>query len=255
MANVPGPGMGIGGRFQEETKYSSETVGSHKLGRASRPEAVKVCPDPLAIVPLPPPEHRGAIWELLGTRRSRRLYDPAPALELEALASLLWACQGITAVRGRTLFRTAPSAGALHPVETYCAIRAVKGLEPGVYHFRADTFELECLSREDPARPLSMAALGQSMVAEAQITMVWSAVIRRCTWKYRERAYRYIYLDAGHVAQNLYLAAEALGLGVCAVGAFFDDDVNAVVGLDGVEETAIYLASVGIPRRTSPMEE
>ena len=76
--------------------------------------------------------------------------------------------------------------------------------------------------------------------------MIWSGLIARGRWKYRQRAYRYIYLDAGHVAQNLYLAGEALGLGICAVGAFYDDDVNRIVNLDGTEETVIYMATIGI---------
>jgi SagB-type dehydrogenase family enzyme len=85
------------------------------------------------------------------------------------------------------------------------------------------------------------------MVADAQVVFLWTAVVARSEWKYRQRAYRYIYLDAGHIAQNLYLAGAAAGLGVCGVGAFFDDSVNALIGLDGAKETVLYLASVGWP--------
>ncbi len=83
------------------------------------------------------------------------------------------------------------------------------------------------------------------MVADAQVCFIWTAVVERSKWKYRQRAYRYIYMDAGHIAQNLYLAATALGLGVCSIGAFYDDRVNALLGLDGIRETTVYLASVG----------
>ena len=83
------------------------------------------------------------------------------------------------------------------------------------------------------------------MLENAALAFIWTAVIERSKWKYRERAYRYIYMDAGHIGQNAYLAAEALGLGCCAVGAFFDDEVNAVIGVDGENETAVYLCSIG----------
>ncbi len=98
---------------------------------------------------------------------------------------------------------------------------------------------------------MASAALGQEMVADAQVIFVWSAVLERGKWKYRERAYRYIYIDAGHIGQNLYLAAEALGLGACTIGAFFDDDVNRLIGLDGTEEPVIYVGCVGWPRKES----
>jgi len=89
--------------------------------------------------------------------------------------------------------------------------------------------------------------LGQQLVSDAQVTFIWSAVMERSTWKYRERAYRYIYIDAGHIGQNLYLAAEALGLGACTIGAFLDDDINQMIEIDGVSETVIYLGCVGWP--------
>jgi SagB-type dehydrogenase family enzyme len=130
-------------------------------------------------------------------------------------------------------------------VETYLLVNNVETLEKGIYHFRPHYFDLEFLREGDISGDLARAALGQSMVVGSQVTFIWSAVIERSKWKYRERAYRYIYLDAGHIAQNLYLAGEALGLSVCAIAAFFDDEVNRLVGLDGVKETTIYLATVG----------
>jgi SagB-type dehydrogenase family enzyme len=92
---------------------------------------------------------------------------------------------------------------------------------------------------------LCSAALGQTMVRECAAVFIWTAVVARSKWKYRERAYRYIYLDAGHIGQNLYLAAVALGLGCCTIGAFFDDEVNEVLNIDGTEETAVYMGIVG----------
>ena len=134
-------------------------------------------------------------------------------------------------------------------METYLAVRAVDGLEPGIYHFRPLTADLEFVKRGDYARILASAALGQEMVADAQVTFIWSAVLERGKWKYRERAYRYIYIDAGHIGQNLYLAAEGLGLGACTIGAFFDDDVNSLIGVNGIDETVIYMGCVGWPAK------
>jgi SagB-type dehydrogenase family enzyme len=165
---------------------------------------------------------------------------------MEHLSSLLWATQGVTAEYGETLFRTAPSAGALYPVETYIFANQVETLEKGIYHFRPREFDLELIREEDLAKELSFGALGQNMVLQAHVTFLWSAVVERAKWKYRQRAYRYIYLDAGHIAGNLYLAGEALGLGVCTIGALFDDPVNNILGIDGEEETIIYMATAGL---------
>jgi len=87
----------------------------------------------------------------------------------------------------------------------------------------------------------------------AQLIFIWSSIIDRGKWKYDQRAYRYIYLDAGHIAQNLYLAGEALGLGICAIGAFYDDAVNAIMGFDGEDETVIYMATVGFRSSDCPI--
>jgi len=92
---------------------------------------------------------------------------------------------------------------------------------------------------------LASAALNQDLIARCGATFVWTAVIPRTKWKYRERCYRYIYLDAGHIGENLYLAVEALGLGCCTIGAFYDEEINQLIGVDGIEETTIYLGVVG----------
>jgi SagB-type dehydrogenase family enzyme len=244
---------GIGTRFQEETKYTWERLKGHTLDWNAMPDAYKHYDNPLARIVLPKPVLKGEkdLWKLIAQRRSRREYDSRGKLDLDVLAVLLWATQGITARWGDTLFRVAPSAGGLFPVETYLNVRSVDQLESGIYHFRPADFDLEFLRKGNFSGGLAGAALEQAIVADAQVTFIWSAILARAKWKYRERAYRYIYLDAGHIAQNLYLAGEALGLGVCAVGAFLDDDVNRFLGLDGIEETVIYMASVGKLQGTS----
>jgi SagB-type dehydrogenase family enzyme len=241
----------IGERFQQETKYDPNKSLGHGLNWSQRPKAYKNHDSPLAYIPLSDPDLKSHanLWQLLRDRRSRRQYDPGGNLKKDHLSILLWATQGVTSKYGEFLFRTAPSAGGLYPVETYLFLRAVEGLEPGIYHFRAHVFDLELLKKGDYSRELANAALGQMIVMGAQTTFIWSAVVERSRWKYRQRAYRYIYLDAGHIAQNLYLAAEALGLGACAIGALFDDRVNSIIGVDGIEETVIYMATVGWPQR------
>jgi SagB-type dehydrogenase family enzyme len=238
---------GIGTRFQEETKYTWEKLQGHSLDWSALPDTYKNYANPIAKIILPKPVLRSGedFWKIIARRRSRREYNSHKKLSLDSLSLLLWAAQGITARWGDTAFRTAPSAGGLFPVETYLNIRFVDQLESGIYHFRPNAFDIEFIRKGDFSKGLAEAALHQNIIADAQVTFIWSAVLERGKWKYRERAYRYIYLDAGHIAQNLYLAGEALGLGVCAVGAFIDDDVNRLLEIDGVEETVIYMAAVG----------
>ena len=240
----------IGEKFQQATKYSPDKPMGYTLDWSRRPEPYKNHRSPLAYIPLPDPDIKSGanLRQLLQDRRSRREYDAGQSLKGELLSAILWATQGITAKYGEFLFRTAPSAGGLYPVETYLFLRAVDGFEPGIYHFRPQVFDLELLKKGNYARELTEAALGQTIVMGAQVTFIWSAVVERSKWKYRQRAYRYIYLDAGHIAQNLYLSAEALKLGVCAIGALFDDKVNSIIGVDGIEETVIYMATVGWPQ-------
>jgi SagB-type dehydrogenase family enzyme len=213
------------------------------------PERYKNYPESAKKTTLPEPQlnQNENVWDAIYRRRSLREYAPDLTLPLDTLATLLWATQGITAAAAGYQFRTAPSAGGLYPIETYLLARAVEGLEQGFYHFRPQAFDLEYIKSGDFAGTLAEAALGQSMIAKAQVTFIWTAIVARSRWKYRQRAYRYIYLDAGHIAQNLYLAGTAKGLGVCGIGAFFDDQVNSLIGVDGVKETVLYLASVGWP--------
>ncbi|MFO8014043.1 MAG: SagB/ThcOx family dehydrogenase [Phycisphaerae bacterium] len=187
------------------------------------------------------------LWECLRSRRSRRRFTEDP-LTQEALMLLLWAAQGITQPGHRPL-RTAPSAGALYPLETYVAAARVDGLAPGVYHWELPEERIALVEpRGDVAAAAAAACLGQEMVARAAVTFIWSALWGRSAQKYGDRALRYAYLDAGHAAENLHLAVEALGLGTCMIGAFLDDAMNALVGVDGEEESVLYAACVGRPK-------
>jgi SagB-type dehydrogenase family enzyme len=237
---------GIGDRYQQETKYTRESLSGSRLMPADLPEQFKQYPDAVEFYPLPrtPTPENSDFWEVLIRRRSERRFA-GTALAEKDLHLLLFATQGITADEGGYLFRTAPSAGGLFPIETYVYVNHVTHFPQGLYHLNVVQTGLELLRRQDFSAPLTRAALGQSMVAESGATFIWSAVVDRSRWKYRERAYRYIYLDAGHIGQNLYLAATALGLGCCTIGAFFDDEVNRIIGVDGKQETAVYMGAVG----------
>lgn len=237
----------VGDRFQRETKYSPETMTGGGLDWSSKPEMYKRYPD-VARVALPAfaPDRPMALDAALRQRRSVREFNPEP-LSLGQLGYLLWASTGIGRTEGNYEFRTAPSAGALYPIETYVVVNDVRKLEPGLYHYAVRDHELEQLKTGDLRRDVAMAALRQGMCAHAPVVFVWTAIVERSKWKYRQRAYRYIYLDSGHIAENLALAAVSLGLGTCQIAALFDDEVNKILGVDGVEETTIYMSVAGRP--------
>ena len=187
---------------------------------------------------------------LLQKRRSRRTFGDEP-ISLSDLAYMLWATQGVTAQAGRHLLRTSPSAGALYPIETYIAVHNVEGLADGLYHFKVAEFSLELLQPGDHGEDVALACLNQQFLAGAGVVFLWTAVFRRNASKYGERGLRYVFMDAAHICQNLLLAVEATGNCGCPVAAFFDEELNSLLGVDGAEESVVYLAGVGTPHGTS----
>ena len=236
---------GIGDTFQQETKYQRGHLLGGRLDWASKPATYKRYPSAPKI-PLSPAQTEGGapVWDVFRKRRSVRRFQDGPLQEAE-LAQLLWAAQGITRVGRGFGFRTAPSAGALYPVETYLVIHAVEGIEPGVYHYGVAGHELDQLKTGDFRMDVARAALDQEIAYWANVVFIWTAVFERSKWKYKQRAYRYVYLDAGHIAQNVALGAVALGLSSCQIAALYDDEVNALLGVDGVDESAIYMTVIG----------
>ncbi|NOX60942.1 MAG: SagB/ThcOx family dehydrogenase [Chloroflexi bacterium] len=195
-------------------------------------------------IQLPDPRaFRGLSFEeTVEQRRSHRNFRQEP-LSLEELSRLVHAAQGITEPRSE--FRAAPSAGALYPIEVYVAAHRVTQLPSGIYHYAVREHSLNLLKQGDFRSALMQAGLWQEFLADANVCLILSAIFQRTRWKYRERAYRYIWLEAGHIGQNIYLAATSMGLGACAVGAFHDDQLNELLGIDGEEEAALYLLAVG----------
>ena len=237
--------MGIGRRYLAETRYTREGLGEP---RRSYPRAApyKEYPQAPTRLPLNPQAGRtpADLWQCLARRRSLRHYQELP-LSQDELTALVWATQGITLASRNFFFRAAPSAGALYPVETYLAVHRVKGVEPGIWHLQLPEFALELLRCGDFRQELVEAGLSQNFLGTGAVVFIWTGVLNRARWKYRERAIRYLFLDAGHICQNLMLAATALNLGCCPVGAFFDEEVERLLEVDGREEVALYLAAVG----------
>ena len=193
-------------------------------------------------IKLPEPRYRSdvSVEEALLKRRSIRDYTGEP-LTLQEVSQLLWAAQGITDPRG---FRTAPSAGALYPLEVYVVVGDVENLAKGVYRYNPHEHELVKVLDGDKRAGLAKAAVGQSWVEEAAIDIVITGVYERTTQKYGERGVRYVHIEVGHAAQNVCLQATAMGLGSVTVGAFHDDQVGEILNLLGGEQP-LYIIPIG----------
>ena len=236
----------IGDQYHHDTRYRRDAMPQGGLDWKNPPSPYKVFPSTLKRIPLQTADPMGGkpIWQIIAQRRSIRDFSPAP-ISFWEFSQLLWATQGITWRAWGVDFRAAPSAGALYPIETYVVVNRVEELVPGLYHDQVKEEQIVLLKEGDFGCDLAGAGLGQEMLEEAACVFVWTATVGRSKWKYRERAYRYIYMDAGHIGQNLYLAATALNLGCCTVGAFFDEEVDRLIGIDGKEEISVYLGAVG----------
>ena len=198
------------------------------------------------IVKLPAPRFDGNIpvETALLKRRSVRSYA-AEALTLAEVSQLLWSAQGITDSRG---FRTAPSAGALYPLELYIVAGRVQDLSAGIYKYRPHRHELFKILEGDRREQLCSAALNQSSVIQAPLVMVFCAVNERITGKYGDRGVQYVYMEVGHASQNVCLQAVSLGLGALTIGAFYDDRVKTVIHAMA-DERPLYIMPVGRLRK------
>ena len=250
ISNVRDEGVqmsNIGDKFQQETKYEHGKIPGHRLIWEDKPALYKEYPkaQKIELTGFEPSEPL-SLDRALRRRKSIRDFRQEP-MSKEQLSYLFWASTGIQRVEDGCEFRTAPSAGALYPIETYVILNDVTDLKQGVYHYSVMAHQLEQLKQGEFRREITSAALGQEMCATAGAVFIWTAVFGRCKWKYGQRAYRYIYLDAGHIAENLALAAVSLNLGSCEIGALYDEQVNTILGIDGKEESVLCMAVVGNP--------
>jgi SagB-type dehydrogenase family enzyme len=237
----------IGDLFQEETKYFRGKLTGRPLLWHAKPKTYKQYPEaPKIELETPPSEGGAPLWTTMGKRRSVRNFKEKPLSKLD-LSQLLWATQGITKTEMDFAFRACPSAGALYPVETYLVVNSVESVDAGMYHYSVPDHNLEQLQQGDFRLEIAQAALDQDMAYAANVVFVWTALFARAKWKYEQRAYRYVYLDAGHIAQNLALAAVGLNLGTCQIAALYDEEVNALLQIDGKKESVLYMSVVGHP--------
>ena len=204
-------------------------------------------------VKLPPieslPQNGRTFDEVVSSRRSLRDFADLD-LTLNELSQILHQSYGITGEISTTSgfsqdLRSAPSAGALYPAEIYIAIRKVSHVEPGIYHYNVANHEIELLIPGDPTERMHEVCCGQEYVRQASIVVLISGVLERTKLKYGERGYRYALLDIGHLGQNLYLSCTSLELAIMTTCGFFDDQANQLLRIDGVDETAMYVAFIG----------
>jgi len=233
----------------EKTKYQYASD-SDQTKELPQPPLEQPFNEGKAVIDLPKPETlKIKNYDLLTAiveRKSMRKYSDE-ALTLDELTYLLWTTQGVKQVTNRpATLRTVPSAGSRHCFETYLLINRVEGLEPGLYRYKAIEHKLIVLDTSPGwDEKLTAACFGQPFVGSSAVTFFWAADAYRMQWRYGERGIRYMHLDAGHVCQNLYLAAEVLDAGVCGIAAFYDDEINPLLGLDGENNFVVYVATVG----------
>jgi SagB-type dehydrogenase family enzyme len=193
---------------------------------------------------LPPNRNKFRIEEAIAQRRSFRNFSDKPITQ-EYFGNLLWAAQGVTGRRHGHPLHAAPSGGGLYPFEIYIFINHVEGFDPGLYHYAAKTHGVRLIKPGDFRQQLLTVGLGQELFQRAGVVFVLGAVFERICAKYGERGYRYVYMEAGHISQNIFLMATSLGLGSVPVGAFCDQELNGLIGMDGAKQAAIYIHAVG----------
>ncbi|MBQ1621298.1 MAG: SagB/ThcOx family dehydrogenase [Selenomonas sp.] len=238
--------------FLEDTAAAWDPQSPLKRGEPF-PAPEKQAPAEAKLVRLPEPEllpdREVNFLELVELRASVRSYTETP-FTMQELSYLLWCTQGVKMPIGKGgSMRNVPSAGARHAFETYLFVQKVEGLVPGFYRYLAYEHALlplaDAIPWEESRAPFIEAFRTQHAVAESAVTFVWAAHIERLLYVFGKRGYRYAFLDAGHVCENLYLAAGTLKAGCCAMGAFEDAALNRLLHLDGVQEFSVYAATAG----------
>lgn len=241
-------GASIGERFHEDTSHTWKQVLKDVLTpKPTMPPQFKEYKG--LKTTLPKPAYKGmTLEEAITKRRSIREYTEKP-LSLSEVSQLAFAAQGITGKLYGTHLRTVPSAGALYPFEIYLIVHNVSGIKRGIYHYSILDHSIVLIREGDFRKELMQASLSQEMMRDAGIVFVLSAIFDRTRAKYGERGYRYVYMEAGYISQNIYLQATSLGLGSVVVGAFIDKDINNLIGVDGKKEAVIALHAVGAVKK------
>lgn len=217
----------------------------------AQPAVQKSSPSSIPLIDLVPIQDLNlgetSVFEALKHRKTRRVFSNEP-LSLEELSFLLWSVQGVKKIvnKGYATLRTVPSAGARHSFETYIAVSKVEGLEKGIYRYLPLEHKLSFLFYvEDLQGKLDEAVFNQRFVGKSAVTFIWTTIPYRMEWRYDIASPKLIALDAGHVCENIYLSAECINAGVCAVAAYDQEKIDELINVDGNEEFTIYLAAVG----------
>lgn len=235
-------------------EWASEQHQTDQQKGLPRAPVQKPYPADAILVDLVPPEQltvgTAPVIDIIRQRKSRRRYTDQP-LTLEELSYLLWATQGVTrsaeTSNGFATMRTVPSGGSLHTFETYLFIDRVQGVDPGLYRYLPLEHKLLFIAPASDGLPqaITEACSGQSFAGTAAVVFVWTTIPYRMEWRYDIVAHKIIAQDSGHLCQNLYLAAESIGAGTCAIGAYNQKAMDSLLGVDGEDEFTIYVAPVG----------
>ncbi len=234
--------------FKASTLENSQDTAQIRGEEPPAPE--RSYPAKMKLIPLPEPEllpdKQVNFLELIELRSTIRTYQDTK-ISLKELSYLLWCTQGVKmGLPGGGTMRNVPSAGARHAFETYLFIHRVEGLPAGLYRFLA--LEHALLQVDITAKKkqeLLHSFKVQNMVQMSAVTFIWTAELERMAYKFGNRAYRYLFIEAGHVCENLYLAAQTIQMGVCAIGAFYDKPLNDALNMDGENQFAVYAATAG----------
>ncbi len=241
---MPGLKKSLGWQYIQQSKFSRSSI--YSISRLKiAPEAIFKIYTDSKLYSLPEPVNKNIDFlTLISSRKSHRDFLNKE-ITLNELSTILWCGYGIREKKGNFFFRNVPSAGALYPLEIYLMTFNVSGLPKGIFHYFPKNHSLELLKEGDFSKELIQASLAQNFVSKGAVTILITSIFRRNMAKYGHRGLRYILLDAGHLAQNMVLGAETLSIGCCPVGAFFDDEINTLIGVDGIEESTLYLLVFG----------
>jgi SagB-type dehydrogenase family enzyme len=236
--------MKIGDKFHLETKYIRDKI-KELPNWAIQPDQYKTYPKSKKIILRKPVFSIDYKLDDAFRERSSIRNFSNEKITMDQLSYLLWSSTGLRQIMNGFKYRTAPSAGALYPIETYLIVNNVEEIKQGVYHYNINNHYLETIKIGDFRLIVAKSALDQEMCYESAVVFIWTAIFNRSKCKYGERAYRYIYLEAGHIAENLALAAMSIKLGSCQIAAFYDDEVNQIIDVNGIYESTIYLSVLG----------
>ena len=246
-ALVSADSLSIGQEFHQQTSFGDKGAKAESPTFGKQIPLYKEYPNATKLKLPAPTESDFPLEKAIAGRMSIRKLSDKP-LTLPQLSRLLLSADGLTRRYADYAFRSAPSGGALYPIDIYIIAANIDSLTSGLYHFQVSDSSLELVKPGDFNDSIHHASNGQAAVGSSALTVVMTARFDRITAKYADRGYRYAYIEAGSICQNIYLQATALGLGTVAVGAFNDDALNKLLEIDGVSEAALLIMPVGIPQ-------